>query len=222
MAKIKTLRYTVDDQEVKIDISCSSKGVFSFSISQYWKQLLNIKSKNYESLAEIETELNISVNEYINSKTKLKLKIGITFGASGDFLKGIKGDILPAFQDNKNHKINSYGVEFKSMIGLDYRVVIEEHRNGIVNYYQAVSLDKFQQSQIYPWNRVINGYVDDKLIYRLNESERLIDFSEQTLESLSAIKQQLQKASAFLGELFTSEELELILTSEIKLLENSK
>lgn len=222
MAKIKTSKLLIDGQEWSINYNCSPTGVFSVSIPMDIRLRLGIEDGRItgEKLEEIEKVVNEAHSKYIKSKTSLKLKIGISFGASGEFVKDLNDEFIREFMGYQNKfLVSTFSTGFRSLLALDFQVIIEEDRNGVVTQYEGIPLEKHTESKIYEWKKVCQGYIDKDKIHRFNDHEKVIEFSETALNNLISLKNQLKKASIFLIHLLNSEDFEMLINSDnIKLL----
>ena len=97
MAKIKTKKYTVDGEEIKVDFSCSSQGVFSFSMRNDISTKLGISCLDDSCLIELEKKLDNDILKYLESTKVNELVIGIIFSCGGMFanLSDKKTSFLP-------------------------------------------------------------------------------------------------------------------------------
>lgn len=172
----------------------------------------------FEEAEKILNQFSEGYQKYIESKTVLKLKIGVTFGACGEFVKDINGEFIRELLGYGNEfLISSFGKSVDSMIGFDYRVIIEEDRDGRTSHYEAKLMPN--DFEVLPWRKVCGRYVDGSQIHSFDKGEKIIEFSEAALVNLGEIQKQIRKAAMFLVSLITSDKLELMLNSgDMKLL----
>ncbi|MEA1849206.1 hypothetical protein U9K52_09805 [Chryseobacterium sp. MHB01] len=224
MAKIKTTKYLIDGAEIEVNFNCSSKGVFSASIPYVISETLGIEHSKLTGpkLDEIEKIISNAYMKYIDSNTNYKLKIGIAFGACGEFVKDPDGNRIEELLGYGNEfLLSSFGNNMDSMIGFDFRVIIEENRDGRFSYFEAKKIPEDFSLDL-KWKKVCGKYMDDSRIHRFDKNEKIIEFSETAMQNLEEIQKQMRKASTFLIKLITSEKLDLMLNSaDVKLLTNS-
>lgn len=222
MAKIKTVKYFIEGKEVTINFNCSTRGIFSASVPYSIQEKLNISKKKLEGseLSELEKIVSDAYRAYVDSKTELTLKIGVTYGAAGSYLKNSEGEYLKGMEAYRHpHVIGLYS-EFKSLISFDYRVIIEENRNEVTSRYQAKVIPADLDRDVFlKYRKVIGIYMDDGEIHTNKQAEIILPYSESALDNLEKIKNQLQKASEFLNNLISTDNLaELISLPNMKLL----
>lgn len=220
MAKIKTTKYLIDGREIEVNFNCSSKGMFSASIPFEIRKNLGIEEGKLTGLEleDIEKIIQEAHEKYIKSKTVLKLKIGVTFGACGEFVKDINGEFIRELLGYGNEfLISSFGKSVDSMIGFDYRVIIEEDRDGRISNFEAREIP--ENCEVLKWKRVCGKYMDYNQIHSFDKSEKIIEYTEAALVNLGEIQKQMRKAAMFIVSLITSDKLELMLNSgDMKLL----
>lgn len=225
MPKIKTEKYTLEGKEYVINFNCSSKGVFSVTIPHALAQKLKIKDEKLRSsnLEDIQNVVKEAFSKFVKANTVLRLKIGIKFGASGSFVRDVDGEFIREFLGYGNKlSISGHMMGFSSLIGFDYRVIIEEDRNGNTTHYEAQKLPDNPDFEVMEWRKVTGGYIDRHLISYLSSDEKIIEYSEDAMNNLKAIESSFKKASKFLAELISSENFELLINqNKIKLLNES-
>lgn len=212
MAKIKTEKIKIDNIGHEVQFHCSSSGEFSLKCQYIVSERLNLEQKKCKenSLQEIQSYFHDCYNQYINSVTSFALKIGITFGASGDFTKN---DLNEFIIFGNNYIRNTSYSDFDSLLGFDYRVMIEEKVNESYFYYEAIPIKKYDGT-IYEWNKVFHDWIGKKKIHSFNNNEVIIDFSEQALTNLKAISIQLRNAAEYLNNLINHDNLQRLINSE--------
>lgn len=211
MPKIKTKKYEIDGNEIEVAFNCSSKGMFSTSLGALMCERLNINSRlEGTSLNEIEKTVDDAFIEYKNSKTSYRLMIGIMFGASGKFIKKPDGSDNTLFYGAGNPMlISNTFFDLNSLLGIDFRVLMEEDRDGRLSYFETA---KKGEVRFFDGNMDIDGYVKASLA-RVKNKEYLIEFSEPAIRNLNSIVSQIQRASLFLSELMCSENIHGALSS---------
>lgn len=214
MARIKTEIYEIDGHTIEVNFNCSKSGVFSTSLPFSMVEKLGIERGKLEStsLSDIENTISKAFIAYKEANTSYNLKIAIKFGACGDFTKLPDGEWNKMFMGGNDspYILRNHFSEIGSVIGLDYEVLIEENRDGRITYHHAVPKDRLDI--IRSWQKEVGNFVTLES-RRLSSKVKLIDYSEFALQNLQSITVQLQKASAFLVDLVSSEEIELILNS---------
>ena len=89
----------------------------------------------------------------------------------------------------------------------------EEDRNGVITQFEGIPLEEHRESEVYPWKKVCQGYIDKDKIHRFDDNEVVIEYSETALNNLKELRNQLKKASIFLLNLVSSDDLELLIAS---------
>lgn len=215
MARIKSTKYEIDGQNIKVNFNCSPSGVFSTNLNFVLVKKLGLRNAQLEgeSLKEIEDALSKAFVAYKEAKTTYKVKIAIYFGASGNFVKLPNGEWNDKFFGEHNpYKLSTAFLQVDSIIGLDYKVIIEENIDGRIYYHKAIHSSQFD-STIHPWNKKVDGYITAGNEH-MEKSVKLIDYTEAALHNLQSITKQMQKASSFLIEILSSDIAGFILNSE--------
>ena len=215
MAKIKTKKYTVDGEEIKVDFSCSSQGVFSFSMRNDIITKLGISCLDYSclSLIELEKKLDNYILKYLESTKVNELVIGIIFSCGGMFanLPDKKTSFLPTqskFRNNDYYK--------GSRLGFHYEIMIKQSYNNQVLYYNTENykelVQKYGEHNPYKGDLIIEGYTNTSINHSISDYI-FIPFTHKALANLESIQEQFRKASQFIYELVSSNDIELLLNS---------
>lgn len=221
MARIKTKKYTFGNQEIDVNFNCSSSGLFSTNLHCVIEEKLGISGRlEGVSLKEIEDILDEAFIKYKDTRTSYRLLIAICFGVRGHFTMNHDNTYNLNFDKEKGrYKMNGVLNNLTSCIGIDFKVVMEENRDGRIFYYNTMKLDQLPDFHFNNYNYIeVGDYVSTSNIY-MSSDYKLIEFSETALNNLESIKEQFRKASSFIVELLTNENAELILGSNnLKLL----
>lgn len=218
MAKIKSKGYTLDGILYNVDFYCSKEGVFSVKTYGELMEKLNINDRELQSksLSTIENIIIDAVIKYNDSHAEYNLKIGITLGASGKYKLNEDGTPNEYF----NRVVNGFRIQtpypFHSVIGFEYRVLIEENRNGKIKLYETRLVEDMPE----PSTRVLLG---DYMLYTStskNNDEVIIDYSDDILGNIKSITRQFQRATSFLVKILTSGNAQTLLSgNNLKALE---
>jgi hypothetical protein len=214
MARIKTVQYEIDGQVVPVNFNCSSEGKFSTNLSSVMMDKLGIDRKRLEgqTLQEIEKVINDAFIAYKNAKTSYRLLIKIDFGVSGSFTHKLNGEIHEKLGGYDNPLIiNNHFTDCDSLIGLDYDIIIEENRDGRLTYFQAVKKDDYP-GNLYEWNVVVGDYFTGSKEHFRGSKSKLIEYDEQIIKNLDDIIKSFQKASTFLVDILTDDNVGNILS----------
>lgn len=216
MARIKTVKYEFDGKEIEVNFNCSTSGIFSTNLHFVIQEKLNLQGRlECSSLKELEDIINSAFIAYKEANTSYRLMIAICFGASGEFLKKPDGDWNEKFYPHHSnpYKISISMSQLRSAIGIDFRVVIEENRDGRISYHctNRIDFNPFHEN-LSDKNKIGDYYASGNT--RIHSDEKLIEYSDTAINNLRSIVCQLQKASSFLVDLVSSERMELILGSE--------
>lgn len=217
MAKIKTKKYTIDGEEIKVDFSCSSSGVFSFSMRGDIMTKLGfsyIKDSSL-SLSELENHIDEYVKKYLEATKKMELVIAIQFFCGGEFAKrqDRKESFLP---DRSKFRDNGY-MGKESKIGFNYEILIKESYNNQIIYHNTCELEElyriYNGRNPYKGDIQIDGYASTNI--KNNHSDyTFIPFTKEALANVESIQEQLRKASQFIYELVSSKDIEILLGSK--------
>ncbi len=214
MAKIKCLKYEFDGRIIEVNINCSSSGMFTANLNREIQDKLGLGGRITSSnLNELQDTIKDAFIAYKDAKTSYKLMIAISFGACGELTKRASGEENEKFfqQRHNPYKLNMPFSSVRSAIGLDYRVVVEENRDGRINYYRAMpkSEDVFKYlSDV----QTIGDYYIGATVH-IDSIEKIIEFNESAIKKLDSIIAQFRKASEFLIDLITNDNLEMILAN---------
>lgn len=217
MAKIKTKKYVIDGEEIKVDFNCSSSGVFSFSLRQDLKTKLGIfvdDSKRI-SLSELEKTIDDCVFKYKETTKVNELVIGIIYKSSNKLsLSEDKETCL----FNKRSKFSTFEHHRESSITFAYQVMIKQTCNGQIIYYDTTkynaSLYEDNQYRHKP-DIIIEDYNNINIIYSTSEFT-IIPFTQESLANIESIQEQLRKASQFIYELVSSDNFENLISSNLQ------
>ncbi|SEA59429.1 hypothetical protein SAMN05192529_13143 [Arachidicoccus rhizosphaerae] len=221
MAKIKTEKYVLDGQEITVAFNCNSQGVFSTNLSYLMAEKLGLDSRlTANSLQELEDIISKAFSDYLKANTSMKLKIGISFGVSGEFAKHPEGEFIKETLPYGNKfEIGGFYDHKRAHFAFGFRVLIEETIDGRVYLHEALPTNEYD----YPdrdWQKECDGYITHKSTSE-NSGEQIIEFSQEALNTLTQIKEQIQKASVFMINLLSQEDISGALTmGATKLLAN--
>lgn len=212
MPKINTISLLIDGETIQVDFKCSKQGIFSYSIPYWVANKLNIeKELSGKTLSELEDTVNKAYIQYINAKKTVRLVVAIQFKASKEFTKDSEGNIIPGFLTPGNPNIISNGwcYELYSLIGFGYKIFAEVSLNDRATLYDIV-----KKNMIYNVDdtRVIGDFYYTSQVTPCKDW-KILPYSEDLINNLKSIEQQLRNASSFLINLFTNENLNEIITS---------
>lgn len=209
MAKIKSTQYTLEGILYNIDFYCSKEGVFSVknSAALFEKLNLNFRDLQSNSLSVIENLITEAVIKFKDSRAEYKLKIGILLGASGKYR--FNEDGTPNEDFNKSENVADIrALDFNSVIGFEYRILIEENRDGKIKLYETRSIKDMPEA----CKRVKLG---DYMLYdstSKNNDEVILDYSDDILKNIKSITSQFQRATSFLVKILTSGNVQALLS----------
>lgn len=217
MAKIKSKSYILDGVMYNVDFYCSKEGVFSVknSAALFEKLNLNFRDLQSNSLSVIENLITEAVIKFKDSRAEYKLKIGILLGASGKYR--FNEDGTPNEDFNKSENVADIrALDFNSVIGFEYRILIEENRDGKIKLYETRSIKDMPEA----CKRVKLG---DYMLYdstSKNNDEVILDYSDDILKNIKSITSQFQRATSFLVKILTSGNVQALLSgNNLKALE---
>lgn len=225
MAKIKTIKIKLAETIYDIVVKCNTNGKFIFeapaSLIAIVKPLDDINRCYFDTLKELEDKVYKAINEYKKAVIKRKLVIKVDFGASGKFVKDESGFLLPQFSNyGGKFCINDVFTDGNNLIKFGYKILIEESMNDCVTYYSTIKYDN--DIPIYEDRRVGN-YLASHYKVHLGKDEKVLPYTEEIINNLNSIEQQLKNAALFLSQLLSNDEIEQILTSgNLKLLSNKE
>ena len=223
MPKIKTIKIRLGETIYDIVVKCSTNGKFSFeapgSLISMVNQLDEISRCYFDSLKDLEHKVYQAIDKYKNSVIKRRLVVKVDFGASGKFIKDDEGYPLPQFSNiGGRFCINNVFTDGCSLIKFGYNVLIEETINDCVIYYSTIKCN-----DAIKYDRRIGDYIQSNYRVHLDKDENVLPYSDDIINSLNSIEQQLKNAALFLSQLLTSDKLEQILTlGNLKLLVNKE
>lgn len=209
MAKIKSTQYTLEGILYNIDFYCSKEGVFSVknSAALFEKLNLNFRDLQSKSLSVIENLITEAVIKFKDSRAEYKLKIGILLGASGKYR--FNEDGTPNEDFNKSENVADIrALDFNSVIGFEYRILIEENRDGKIKLYETRLIEEMPED----CKRVALG---DYMLYdsiSKNNDEVILDYSDDILKNIKSITSQFQRATSFLVKILTSGNVQALLS----------
>lgn len=212
MPKIKTISLLVDGETIQVDFKCSKQGIFSYSIPYAIANKLNIeKELSGKTLSELEDTVNKAYSQYLNAKKTVRLVVAIQFKASKEFTRDSEGNMLPGFLKPGNPNIITPGwsYELYSLIGFGYKIFAEVTLNERVTLYDIV-----KKGMVYHIDdsRIIGDFYYTSQVTPYKDWN-ILPYSDDLINNLKNIEQQLRNASSFLINLFTNENLNEIITS---------
>lgn len=214
MARIKTEKYDFGGEEIQVNYNCSTSGIFSTNLNSTIQEKLGLKGRmEASSLSELEDTISKAFIAYKESRTSYRLLIAIYFGASGAFTFLEDGSFNSKFGSSSGigdkYTLLTSMTQVHSAIGLDFEVLIEENRDGRIIHYKTWPLSDNRLSR--RSSIEVGGYGSCGQAY-LGRHYDIIEYSEQALCNLESIKSQLRKASNFLIELISNDNLGLLLS----------
>lgn len=218
MAKIKSKSYILDRVMYNVDFYCSKEGLFSAKDSYGFFEKINLSIRRLQSmsLSEIENLITEAYIKYKNSTAVYNLKVGIMLGASGDYHFNEDGTPNENFNKSRNGFRIDTPYPFNSVIGFEYRILIEENRDGDIELYTTTLAKKMPDD----CKRVVIG---DYMLYSKTSTyndEVVIDYSDDIAKNLKSITSQFQRATSFLVKMLTSGNAQTLLSgSNLKALE---
>lgn len=220
MPKIKSVTLIIDGENVQVDYKCSKQGIFSYSLPYVVANKLNIeKQLSGKTLSELENLVNKAYSQYLNAKKTMRLVVAIQFKASKEFIRDSEGNMLPEFLTSGDGHIMSSGwaYDLYSLIGFGYKILAEVTLNDRVTLHEVINKNKVRCIDEDD-HRVIGDFYYTSPITPFKDW-KILPYSENLMNNLRDIEQQLRNASRFLVQLITNENLNEILTSnDFKLL----
>lgn len=218
MAKIKELKFSIKDREYKVNVNCTSQGLFTAYLPREVCDALDLRSKlEFKSLSELQKEFFDAIHRYREAETHQDLFILIRYGSTGDFNEDSEGNNLhnQGYRGKYNVDI-SFGTG-KNVLSFDYKICIRESVDGIENWYDARYGKKsvFDSPDDEP-----DAFHKGTQTHSLDEYKK-IPYSEESLETLNAILEKIRAASEILYNFIEQDEksIEQMLTGQTKLLE---
>lgn len=223
MPKIKTIKIRLGETIYDIAVKCNTNGKFTFeapvNLTAMVKDLDDINRCYYESLKDLENQIYHVIEEYRKAEIQRRLVIKVDFGASGKFVKDEGGFLLPQFRNGGKFYISNVFTDGDNLIKFGYKILIEEKINDCVIYYHTIKCENDTIKD----DRKVGNYIPSNYRFHLGKDEKILPYSEEIINNLNSIEQQLKNAALFLSQLLSSDEVEQILTyCNLKLLANKE
>lgn len=217
MARIKTIELRIKDTVHSININCSKSGIFSCTFSWELSEVLNLPHDVAgKTLQEIEDVIYKAYNDYINAVRTVRLVVVVQFKANRKFIRDEEGNVFPAFSNQKLIFHEGWGSNTYSILAFGYNILAEEDINGRKKYYDVIHEDK--ASYLVKNREKIGQYYCNGTAFLPNDCE-VLEYSENLINNLQSIGNQLRNATRFLSDLFTSKDsLRLLSTEDTKFL----
>lgn len=205
MAKIKTIKLEVKDQQFNINVNCSSAGVFTANIPRTISDTLGIKSRlELSTLGELEKEIYEAFHRYRDSTTTEELYIFIKYGAKGKFNQ--KADGYPLFGRDLQDKFAVDGsfVRHDNLLAFDYKVCMKRTVDGNVSWYETnfgykgFQAEEGEQKQ----------YRKSTTMWSVDSYVK-IPYSQESIDTLDKIHEAIRVASETLFNFVSLEETDL-------------
>lgn len=226
MARIKKIEATlVGGNKYEIIINCNSKGIFSAKVPiELSMNIAGLRTKmENPKLEELESVIYKALDNYNNSFIKTRLVIGVLFGAKGDICKNDDGLIHEKFFGKNPFVIDRFYCSLDgSVMNFFYEILLEEDINGSKKYFSTNRKIKYTESSLslVPKYKIIDDFVAGNMpISNVGKFNVILPYKKEILESLKNIENQLRKAAFFLSDLLGNENVELLLSDNVKMIE---
>lgn len=226
MARIKKIEATlIGGNKYEIIINYNSKGIFSANVPiELSMNVAGLKNKMENSkLNELESVIYKALANYNNSFIKTRLVIGVIFGAKGDICKNDNGIINENFLGKSRFVIDWFYCSLDgSVMNFSYKILLEQNINGDKKYFATNCKTKYSESSLslVPKYKIIDDFVAENMpMLNIDKFNVILPYKEEILESLKSIENQLRKATFFLTELLGNENVELLLSNNVKMIE---
>lgn len=219
MAKIKTIKQTVNGMNYEIVIKCNSKGRFSCDIPLPLRSIISdlqeIQRTEYQSMQNLESMIIDKIAKHRESMIKTELVIAVSFKARGRIVRNENDITLPQFSQTGKFRMDStFFYEKGDVIYYDYNVLLKETINGNAEYYRTSKLCCDRFTEHVPEYRKINGYIAENRIYSIKDYACILPYDETILTNLDAIRNQFKKAVLFLSDLLDNEKAAVFLLTD--------
>jgi hypothetical protein len=191
MAKIKTLKLELKEKEYKINVNCTSAGVFTANIPREISEALGINSRvELSTLGELEREIYDVFHKYKTSTTTEELFLAIKYGALGTFNK--KSDGYPLYGRDKKDKFGVDGSFMKNdnILVFEYRVLLKLTVDGKVSWYNT----NYGYEGMHPKEGEEKQYRKRSVTWSV-DNYVLVSYSEEAKATLVEIEEVIRQAS---------------------------
>jgi len=217
MAKIKTLRFTINGEERTADLKCDSKGLFSILLPKEISTAFNAR-QNIElaKMSEVESSFYDFLHRYKTAKTTTEMLIGIQYSACGSFSNDLSGCRM--FDNRSKFSLSiSFDANSSSALRFGYKVFIKTITDGIATYDVARKGNANREIYI-PGQDYKNREKEDETVWYSDghfydgglKDFVIIPFSENAVATLESTKEALQRISIKLHEFVSKDTDEVI------------
>lgn len=199
MPKIKQLLFKIKGVAHKININCTSKGVFTANIPREVSDALGVEDQyRCSKLETLEETIIKAFERYKNAQTSQTLHISIRYGASMKF----RSDENGVYVVGNEFAISASWHEINNIMGFDFEVLICENVDGHESWHQARYgyedvFDRPKEGEEKAWHKYGARHLSDKC--------KVIPYSENAVKNLEKIHEVIRKSSLKLHELINSD-----------------
>lgn len=200
MAKVKELNFEIKGTKHKINVNCTSAGIFTANLPQEVADALRMDHRlTSKTLAELEQCLNSSVMDYLKAQTVCELYIIVAYQARGCYNEKKDGGAL-FYHDDPKYRIESSFNHIDNAIGIDYRVVVKETIDGNPRWFGTHYINgKYEKS-------------NSQLSHNFLSRGKAIPFNEAALNTLEMAQEKFRELSEMLFNFINQDEEQILLT----------
>ena len=207
MAKISTLKFEINGEQLTANVNVNSGGEFSVRIPNNVANALGLQSElRAKTLSEITSTFYGHLDRYKKASTEHELLIFVRYGSSGNYSYNKNGGVLFGGYNHKYElRTGNFGSDGMDALGFDFEVVIKETIDGVPNYFVAV--DAELDNSLYG-EAVIGKYRKSGTFYS-KEKYKQISFSEKSLATLMNAREKIRSLSQLLFEFIEMDTLQI-------------
>lgn len=206
MAKVDTIKMTVNGKDYSFNINVGKSGMFKCSINHEVVNALGLQRSLHEfsNLHELKVAILKPYQEYLEATKTEQTLIWIRYVSSGEYSKRIDGHQL--FPHHSEYRCSGFAGEVDKL-GFSFGVCIKETSStGAVIWYEA----KKGQGSVYheeQEEKDPSKYYKDGQISRVQG--KLIPFTENAFNTLKKAQEGMRKISEILFNLVDQEEKQI-------------
>ncbi len=207
MAKISEIKFDIKGVQFKINVNCSSSGIFTANVPDLVCESLSIQREQRAStLNELEKKIKDAIDKYKNSETKEELYLFIKYGSHGDY--NSRGSISEGtLHNDRRFKVDGSFIRHSCLL-FDFKIRIKETIDGTVSYYSVTHGRSFRgigEEECDP-----NKYYKYEKLNMVEDWVK-IPYTEEAFVNLSQAKEKIRMVSEMLFNFVSKDENEISL-----------
>lgn len=197
MAKIDTLKFTIDGKEYTSNVNVGKAGVFKVQLHWQVAKVLGLENTILGSTKdEVVTPIITAYNDYLDSKKTYELFISIVYKASKKFSYYKNGYSMFSHMDRKFYEQGYSDIHSKLFFG--FKVYCKETTStGAEVWHDVEKYNELEKDrELYDWEKVIDGFLIGSTKYGIEGT--IIPYTKSAYETLEKAQEGIRGISEIL------------------------